>query len=79
MTARKQEALNRRIAAAKLAYDRPHASQQANGEELKYRFDEPDTERGGKASHLANYTKGLPHNEKDGLICNPNDYQQSVR
>ena len=40
MTARKQEALNRRIAAAKLAYDRPHASQQANGEELKYRFDD---------------------------------------
>ena len=79
MNARKQEALERRIAAAKLAYDRPHPRQQANGEELKYRFDEPDTERGGKASHLANYTKGLPHHEKDGLICNPDDYQKFVR
>ena len=79
MTSRKQDALERRIAAAKLAYDRPHAPQQANGEELKYRFDEPDTERGGKASHLANYTKGLPHHEKDGLVCDPNDYQKFVR
>lgn len=76
---RKQQALSARIAAAKLAYDRPHAQQQANGEELKYRFDEPCTERGGKASHLANYTKGLPHHEKDGLICNPADYQKFVR
>jgi len=79
MTARKQEALDRRIAAAKLAYDRPHAAQKSNGEELKYRFDELDTERGSKASHLANYTKGLPHHEKDGLICNPDDYQKFVR
>ena len=79
MNARKQEALERRIAAAKLAYDRPHAPQQANGEELKYRFNEPDTARSGKASHLANYTKGLPHHEKDGLICNPDDYQKFVR
>ncbi|MEL7069123.1 MAG: vanadium-dependent haloperoxidase [Cyanobacteria bacterium J06581_3] len=77
---RKQAALERRIAAAKLAYDRPHMPQQANGEELRYRFDEPDNpERGGGASHLANYTKGLPHNEKDGLICNPADYQKFVR
>ena len=79
MNARKQAALERRIAAAKLAYDRPHAPQQANGEELKYRFNEPDTARSGKASHLANYTKGLPHHEKDGLICNPDDYQKFVR
>ncbi len=80
MTARKQQALERRIAAAKLAYDRPHAQQQANGEELKYRFDEPDNKyRPAKASHLANYTKGMPPDEKDGLICNPADYQKFVR
>ncbi|MEO1621680.1 MAG: bromoperoxidase, partial [Cyanobacteria bacterium J06632_3] len=71
MKSRKQEALERRIAAAKLAYDRPHAQQKANGEELRYRFDEPETVRKGKASHLANYTKGLPHHEKDGLLSNP--------
>ena len=79
MNSRKQEALNRRIAAAKLAYDRPHAQHKTNGEELQYRFDEPDTIRGGKSSHLANYTKGLAHDDKDGLICDPNDYQAFVR
>ncbi|MEL6604470.1 MAG: vanadium-dependent haloperoxidase [Cyanobacteria bacterium J06614_10] len=79
MESRKQQALDRRIAAARLAYERPHAQQQANGEELRYRFDEPDTERGASASHLANYTKGLPHHEKDGLICDPADYQAFVR
>jgi len=76
---RRQQALDRRIAAAKLAYSRPHAEQRANGEELKYRFDDPGTDRGAKASHLSNYTKGLPHDEKDGLICNPDDYQKFVR
>ncbi|MGB3573017.1 MAG: vanadium-dependent haloperoxidase [Phormidesmis sp.] len=78
-SSRKQQALERRMAAAKLAYDRPHAQQQANGEELKYRFDEPDSDRGAKPSHLASYTKGLPHHEKDGLICDPADYQKFVR
>lgn len=79
MKSRKKEALERRIEAAKLAYDRPHAVQKANGEELRYRFDEPDTNRGGKASHLASYTKGLAHHHKDGLICEPDDYQAFVR
>ncbi|MFK8184081.1 MAG: vanadium-dependent haloperoxidase [Phormidesmis sp.] len=80
MKSRKNQSLDVRNAAAKLAYDRPHAQHRANGEEMRYRFDEMDTpERGNKSSHLANYTKGLPHDEKDGLICNPADYQQFVR
>ncbi|MEM8505370.1 MAG: vanadium-dependent haloperoxidase [Cyanobacteria bacterium P01_D01_bin.1] len=79
MESRKQQALDVRIAAAKLAYDRPHAEQQANGEEFSYRFDGTESERGSKSSHLANYTKGLPHSEIDGLICNSDDYQLFVR
>ena len=79
MKSRKHQSLELRTAAAKLAYDRPHAQHRANGEELRYRFDEGQTGRGGKPSHLANYTKGLPHDEKDGLICDPADYQQFVR
>lgn len=79
MESRKTRALETRIAAAKLAYDRPHAQHLANGEELRYRFDEGSTARGSKPSHLANYTKGLSHDEKDGLICDPADYQQFVQ
>jgi hypothetical protein len=79
MESRKQQALDVRIAAAKLAYDRPHAEQEANGEEFSYRFDGTDPARGGKSSHLANYTKGLPHNEVDGLICDADDYQLFVK
>jgi len=79
MESRKQQALDRRMAAARLAFERPHANQQANGEELKYRFNDLDGVRSGKSSHLANYTKGLPHDEKDGLLCNPDDYQAFVR
>ena len=40
MESRKARALETRIAAAKLAYDRPHSEHRANGEELRYRFDE---------------------------------------
>lgn len=79
MQSRKHQSLDLRSAAAKLAYDRPHAQHQTNGEEIRYRFDEVNTPRGGKSSHLTNYTKGLPHDEKDGLICDPADYQQFVR
>ncbi|MEM6450303.1 MAG: vanadium-dependent haloperoxidase [Cyanobacteria bacterium P01_D01_bin.105] len=79
MKSRKNQSLDVRNAAAKLAYDRPQVQHRANGEEMRYRFDEIDTPRGSQSSHLANYTKGLPHDEKDGLICNPADYQQFVR
>ncbi len=80
MESRKKRALDLRTAAAKVAYDRTHAQHQANGEELRYRFEDvSDPDRAGKPSHLANYTKGLPHDEKDGLVCCPADYQQFVR
>ena len=79
MQSRKHQSLDLRSAAAKLAYDRLHAQHRANGEEMRYRFDEVDTPRGGKSSHLSNFTKGLPHNSQDGLICDPADYQQFVR
>ncbi|MBE9059719.1 vanadium-dependent haloperoxidase [cf. Phormidesmis sp. LEGE 11477] len=79
MKSRKQKALDVRIAAAKLAYTRPHAPQQANGEESSYHFDGTDSERGSQPSYLANYTKGLPHSEVDGLICNSDDYQLFVK
>ena len=81
MQSRKKLALEGRIAAAKLAYDRLHPEHYANGDELKYRFEHDDElpERQGLPSHLANYTKGLPHHEEDGLLCDPADYQKFIQ
>lgn len=80
MESRKEQALKLRNAAAQIAQSRLPVQHQSNGDELRYRFNEdPTTVRGGKASHIANYTKGLPHEEKDGLISNPSDYQQFVK
>lgn len=81
MQSRKKLALEGRIAAAKLAYDRTHPDHYSNGDELKYRFEHDDElpERQGLPSHLANYTKGLPHHEDDGLLCNPADYQKFIQ
>jgi len=81
MESRKKRALDGRIAAAKLAYDRAHPQHIANGDELKYRFEHDDDlpERQGHASHLANYTKGLPHHQEDGLVCDPADYQMFIQ
>ncbi|MBE7381480.1 MAG: vanadium-dependent haloperoxidase [Leptolyngbya sp. SIO1E4] len=86
MESRRSQALNVRIEAAKVAFNREHPPHEANGEELQYRFAKPDSDaspedviRGGKPSHIANYTKGLPHREDDGLIADPADFQQFVR
>ena len=81
MDSRKKRALEGRIAAAKLAYDRPHPEHIANGDELKYRFEHNDElpARQGRASHIANYTKGLPHHSSDGLVCDPADYQKFIQ
>ena len=43
MQSRKNLALEGRIAAAKLAYDRIHPEHYANGDELKYRFEHNDS------------------------------------
>jgi hypothetical protein len=50
--------------AAELAFLRPHPDHQSNGEELQYRNPQ------GRLSFIANYSKGLPHNnlgEVNGL------------
>ena len=81
MQSRKNLALEGRIAAAKLAYDRIHPEHYSNGDELKYRFEHSDSapERQGLPSHIANYTKGLPHHHEDGLLCDPADYQKFIQ
>ena len=86
MESRRSQALNVRIEAAKVAFNREHPVHLANGEELQYRFAHPeagaspeDLARGGQPSHIANYTKGLPHREDDGLLAESDDFQRFVR
>jgi hypothetical protein len=86
MESRRNQALNVRIEAANIAFDREHPVHEANGEELQYRFanagasaNAEDAVRRGKPSHITNYTKGLPHREDDGLIADPRDFQTFVR
>ena len=81
---RKNEAEQIRIHAAQLAASRPHPRHQNNGEEYEYRFLPPENADGGpevidSPSHIANFTKGLPHDVDTGLLKNPLDYQQFVR
>ncbi|MGD1937055.1 MAG: vanadium-dependent haloperoxidase [Cyanophyceae cyanobacterium] len=85
---RKQQSLDVRIAAANLAFNRPHPPHIANGDEQKFREDFPresgekecrNVDPGNKPNYLASYTKGLPHDKETGLICNPDDFQQFVK
>jgi len=85
MESRRTQARNIRIEAASVAFNRTPIIHETNGEELRYRFaptgpstSPEDVVRGGKPSHLTNYTKGLPHREDDGLIADPSDFQQFV-
>ncbi|PXF43005.1 Vanadium-dependent bromoperoxidase [Gracilariopsis chorda] len=72
------EAYNVRLEAATLAKNRPHPIHLANTEELRYR--RPfDCEFPGQPSHIASYTKGLPHDPKTGLLIKPNDFQTFIR
>ena len=73
MNNRRIKALLTRINAAKLAFFRQHPPHINNQEEFRYR-DGDD-----KLTHIANFTKGLPHNVKTGIIVDPKDYQQFVR
>ena len=79
---RRFKALFVRRKAALRAFWRNHPIHRANGEESLYRFgtegDIPDRRR-GNFSHIANYTKGLPHDSKDGLIYEPEHFQRLVR
>lgn len=85
MEARRNQALNVRVEAAKVAFNRDHPVHESNGEELQHRFphtadsaSDKDDKRSGKPSHITSYTKGLPHREDDGLIADPADFQQFV-
>ncbi|MGP1386665.1 MAG: vanadium-dependent haloperoxidase [Thainema sp.] len=72
MRDRRLAALEVRRQAAELASNRPHPKQVGNGDELRYRDEK------NKPTHIANYTKGLPHDDK-GLLANADDYQQFIR
>ena len=78
---RRQSARQIRIDAAELAFQRVHPLHVSNGEELQYRID-LETTTGGQLntpSHIANFTKGLPHDVSTGIITSADDYQQFVR
>ncbi len=72
MSDRRLRAREIRRQAAEVAFEREHPAQINNGEEFKYRISD-------KPSHIANFTKGLPHDIETGLLENPDDYQQFVR
>ncbi|MEM6428464.1 MAG: vanadium-dependent haloperoxidase [Deinococcota bacterium] len=72
-TYRREDALNIRKTAAKLAADRSHPRHVENGDEQKFRRAD------GTPSYLANFTKGLPHDCNTGLVMSSADYEQFVR
>ena len=62
-----------RDSASELAKSRGPVQHLANGEEYRYRNAE------GLPTHIANFTKGLPHDPETGLLLNPADYQRFIR
>ncbi|CAN8069714.1 unnamed protein product, partial [Agarophyton chilense] len=78
-TNRLDSAYSVRQQAANLAKRRPHATHVANAEELRYRFPFDGSSNQGMPSHLASYTKGLPHDVETGVLVNPNDFQAFIR
>lgn len=62
MRDRRQQALQVRIDAAELASQREHPEQINNGEEFRYRASN------NTSTHIANFTKGLPHDHKGMLV-----------
>lgn len=72
---RRSQAKQVRDEATKLAADRPHPQHVNNKEEYEYR----DPSKGNAPSHIANFTKGLPHDSDTGLLLNPVDYQLFLR
>jgi hypothetical protein len=73
-TARRTDAETVRREAARLAARRPHPRHVHNNEEHEYR-DHSGPGASCPVSHIANYTKGLPHDPKTGLLLNPVDYK----
>lgn len=85
MSERRLRAREIRRQAAEVAFQREHPTQVSNGEEFKYRIaDEQKNCKGevtgvnNKPSHIANFTKGLPHCVETGLLVSSDDYQQFV-
>lgn len=74
MESRHSSAQNIRNEANNIASNRPHVRHKSNKEEQLYR--RPCSKQ---PSYIANFTKGLPHDKKSGLLLNPNDYQQFVK
>lgn len=77
---RRQEALRIRVSAAELAAGRIHPHHVANSDEQRYRSARDS--KGGSSkerSYIANFTKGLPHDDETGLLSNPLDYRQFIR
>ena len=74
-----------RLEAAELAFQREHPPHISNGEEFKYRIARESAncaemvKQTNAPSHIANFTKGLPHDVTSGIIVDSNDYQQFVR
>ena len=77
MQTRRQQAEQIRINAAKLAANRPHPEHKSNGEEVAYR--RPTSNGKNEPSYIANFTKGLPHDRKTGLLLNGADYRQFIQ
>ncbi|MDJ0583329.1 vanadium-dependent haloperoxidase [Crocosphaera sp.] len=72
MIPRRLQARQIREDAAEFAYLREHPPHINNGEEFKYRTDD------NSPSHIANFTKGLPHHPETGLLLNSADYRAFV-
>ncbi|MGJ3245217.1 MAG: vanadium-dependent haloperoxidase [Elainellaceae cyanobacterium] len=73
MRDRRLSALQIRQDAAEVASFREHPVQISNGEEFIYRNAD------NKPTHIANFTKGLPHDPVTGFIVSADDFQQFVR
>ena len=73
MNNRRLKAFLTRLDAAKIALLRKHPPHKNNQEEFRY------FNQNNQPTHIANFTKGLPHNLATGIIVDPGDYQQFVR
>nr|WKN39881.1 vanadium-dependent haloperoxidase [Tunicatimonas sp. TK19036] len=71
---RKKKALKTRIKAAKIANKRVHPDEHVdNGDERHY------VNHQGEKTYLMNFTKGLKHDAKIGLVSDPTHYQLFVK
>ncbi|MFC4634155.1 vanadium-dependent haloperoxidase [Dokdonia ponticola] len=79
---RRKEALERRQKAAQLAFDREHPQHISNGDEQSFRHDQNTADSHGiskgESSYLMTFTKGMPHNEKTGLVNTPLNVQKFI-